>query len=31
MLKWVSKIPNESIVDLYATVLKTEVEVKSTT
>lgn len=31
MVKWVGKIPCESIVDIYGKIAKPEVEVKSTT
>lgn len=30
MVKWVGKIPSESIVDVYGTISKPETEVKST-
>lgn len=30
MVKWVGKIPTESIVDVYGTVSKPEIDIKST-
>ncbi len=30
MLKWISKVPCESIIDVYSTVTKPEQEIKST-